>query len=195
MDIIKKINKMTSDELLKQVETLILNSKKMRDNILSNSNINSIKLLINDTFVFDTYNYMITLRIILTNNKEDLHKLFQAEKILKKYNFELNTDTNLLNLIINLITKTDNKYQKIFLAKMGKSMQKFGTEKNINSESKDNINKIVTIISQLEQSESSLINIIDKPLIIKLDRNNIDARSETIMSSVYPDGRIDIIIY
>lgn len=194
MDIIKKINKISCDELLKQIETLIVNSKKMRDHILLNTNVNSIKLLIDDTFVFDTYNYMITLRTLLTNNKEDLHKLSLSEKMLKKYNFELNTDTKLLNLIIELITKTNDEYQKIFLAKMGKSMQKFGTEKNLKSQSKENIDKIINIISQLEQSESSLINIIEKPLIIKLDRSNIDARSESIMSSVYPDGQNNIVV-
>lgn len=194
MDIIKKINKLCGDELIKQIENLILNSKKMREQILKNSNVDSIKLLIEDTFVFDTYNYMINLRLILSDDKNDINNLVLAEKMLKKYNFELNTDVKLLNLIIRLITKTDNKYHKIFLAKMGKSMQKFGTEKHLNAESKDSHNKILNIITQLEQTESSLINIIEKPLVIKLDRNNIDARSESIMSSVYPDKQNNIIV-
>jgi Zn-dependent oligopeptidase len=194
MDIIKKINKLCGEELIKQIENLISNSKKMREQILSNTNVNSIKLLIEDTFVFDTYNYMINLRLIISDDKNDINNLLLAEKMLKKYNFELNTDVKLLNLIIKLITKTDNKYHKIFLAKMGKSMQKFGTEKYLNSESKESHNKITNIITQLEQTETSLINIIEKPLVIKLDRNNIDARSESIMSSVYPDKQNNIIV-
>ncbi len=194
MDIIKKINKLCGEELIKQIENLISNSKKMREQILSNTNVDSIKLLIEDTFVFDTYNYMINLKLLISDDKNDINKLLLAEKMLKKYNFELNTDVKLLNLIIKLITKTDNKYHKIFLAKMGKSMQKFGTEKYLNSESKESHNKITNIITQLEQTESSLINIIEKPLVIKLDRNNIDARSESIMSSVYPDKQNNIIV-
>jgi len=39
----------------------------------------------------------------------------------------------------------------------------------------------------LEQTENNIYNLIEKSIKLKIDRSKIDARSELIMSSVYPD--------
>ena len=66
-------------------------------------------------------------------------------------------------------------------------MEKFGTNM-------DNTDKIGKILLQLEQTENTLLNNLDRSLKLKIDRKKIDARSESIMSSVYPDDNSMVII-
>jgi Zn-dependent oligopeptidase len=145
-----------------------------------------IKCLIRDTFIFDTYYCILNLRL-LTDTNDNYKLLLMAETKLKNYNINFNKNTNLLNLIIDLIKNTDNIYNKIFLAKMGQSFEKCGIHTN-------NAEKVSKILLQLDQTENVILNNIDKPTKIKLDRTKIDARSESIMSSVYPDNDNNILL-
>jgi len=63
---------------------------------------------------------------------------------------------------------------------MGQSFEKFGTRF-------DNVDKISNILIQLEQTENAIFTNIEKPVQMNIDRKRIDARSESIMSSVYND--------
>ena len=190
MDIIKKIFNLNSNNLLDKIDNIIQESKQMIEKILQDTNMTTddkIKYLIRDTFIFDTYYCIINLRLLLCNSNNDYKILMMAETKLKNYNTLFNKNNNLLNLIIELIKNTDDAYNKIFLAKMGQSFEKYGTRVN-NSE---NISKILL---QLDQTENIILNNIDKSIKIKIDRSKIDARSESIMSSVYPDNENNIIL-
>ena len=190
MDIIKNIFNLKSDDLLIKVNNIIEESKQTINRIISDNSIlddNKIKLLIKDTFIFDTYYSVINLRILISESNYDYKTLLMAETKLKNYNTIFNTNKDLLNLIINLIKNTNDIYNKIFLAKMGKSFEKYGTRL-------DNTEKISKILIQLDQTENVILNTIEKPTKIKLDRNKIDARSESIMSSVYPDSEHNILL-
>lgn len=182
MDIIKKTIYLKDNDIIKQIQQLIDNSKITYNKILDN-NIDyksKIKLLMDDTFLCDTYFGIINLMLLLCD-KNDYKNWSCAEIMLKKYNIEINSDENLFNFVIETIKKTDNIYDKIFLSKIGKSINKYGIQN-------DNKEKISKIIEQLEKTENSIFNTIDKPISFKINRKNIDARSESIMSSVYPDN-------
>ena len=103
-----------------------------------------------------------------------------VESLLKKYNFEINKNDKLLQFLIESIKHTDDFYDKIFISKIAKSLNKFG----INNDKKD---KITKIIEQLDKTENDILNTLDKSVSFKINRNKIDARSESIMSTVYPD--------
>jgi len=182
MDIIKKIFNLHHNDLLTKINNIISESEKMIENILNNqiSDQDKIRLLIEDTFLFDTYYGVINIKILLAESNDELKSLIMTETKLKNYNINFNKNKKLLDLIINLIKTTDDQYDKIFLAKMGQSIEKFGTRC-------DNVDKISKILIQLEQTENNILNSIEKPLVIKLDRNKIDAQSDSIMSSVYND--------
>lgn len=183
MDIIKRIFNLDHNELLIKINNLISESDKMverllQDNILKNED--KIKLLIEDTFIFDTYYGIINLKLLVAESNDEIANLSIAETKLKNYNIKFNKNKELLELIIVLIKETENNYDKIFLAKMGQSFEKFGTRF-------DNVDKISNILIQLEQTENAIFTNIEKPVQMKIDRKRIDARSESIMSSVYND--------
>lgn len=187
MDIIKKIFNLNYNDLLTKINNIISESEQMINKILTDNNLSAndkIKFLIKDTFVFDTYYCIINTRLLLSSNNE-IKTLSIAETKLKNYNINFNKNKDLLNLIINLMKETDDIYNKIFLAKMGQSFEKYGTRT-------DNVDKISRLLLQLDQTEDLILNNIEKPTKIKFDRKNIDARSESIMSSVYPDNENNI---
>lgn len=189
MDIIKKIFNLNYNDLSTKINNIISESEQMIIKILTDNNLSAddkIKFLIKDTFIFDTYYCIINTRLLLSSNDE-LKTLAMAETKLKNYNINFNKNKNLLNLIIVLIKQTDDIYNKIFLAKMGQSFEKYGTRT-------DNVDKISRLLLQLDQTENVILNNIEKPTKIKLDRKNIDARSESIMSSVYPDNQNNILL-
>jgi Zn-dependent oligopeptidase len=189
MDIIKKIFNLNHNDLLIKINNIISESEQMINKILIDDNLSAddkIKFLIKDTFIFDTYYCIINVKILLSTNDE-YKTLSMAETKLKNYNINFNKNKNLLNLIINLMKHTDDVYNKIFLAKMGQSFEKYGTRT-------DNVDKISKILLQLDQTENVILDNIEKPTKIKLDRKNIDARSESIMSSVYPDNENNIFL-
>jgi Zn-dependent oligopeptidase len=182
MDIIKKIFNLNHNDLLTKINNIIYESEKMIENILNNqiNDQDKIRLLIEDTFLFDTYYGVINIKILLAESNDELKSLIMAETKLKNYNTNFNKNKRLLELIINLIKTTEDQYNKIFLAKMGQSIEKFGTRF-------DNDDKISKILIQLEQTENNILNTIEKSLSIKLDRKKIDAHSDSIMSTVYND--------
>ena len=82
--------------------------------------------------------------------------------LLKFFNKTKNsTNKKLLDTIIELIKDTDNMYDKIFLSKMGRSMEKYGLNTN-------NPKKVSKILMQLEQTENTIFNSLEKPLKIKI---------------------------
>ena len=182
MDIIKKIFNLNHNDLLTKINNIISESEKMIENILINkiNDQDKIKLLIEDTFLFDTYYGVINVKILLSESNNELKSLIMAETKLKNYNTNFNKNKKILELIINLIKTTEDQNNKLFLAKMGQSIEKFGTRF-------DNVDKISKILIQLEQTENNILNTIEKSLSIKLDRKKIDAQSDSIMSSVYND--------
>jgi Zn-dependent oligopeptidase len=193
MDIIKKIFNLKSNILLDKINSIIKESEQMINKITLKNDMSpddKIKCLIRDTFIFDTYYCIINLRLLLSET-DDTKILLMAETKLKNYNIDFNKNINLLNLIVDLIKNTDDIYNKIFLAKMGQSFEKYGCNLLIPT---NNSEKIPKILLQLEQTENVVLANIDKPTKIKLDRTKIDARSESIMSSVYPDNQNNILL-
>jgi len=192
MDIVRKIYNLKGDEILIKIKQIISESELIYQKIFSNNSEletdikTKIKLLTNDTFIFDTYMGIINL-MILISNKDDYKNWVLAEKYLKDFNNKINQSEDLLNFVIESIKTCDNYYDKIFLAKIGRSLDRSGIRTN----SKEKISKI---ISQLEVTENNILNTLDKPTQVKLDRSKIDARSESIMSSVYPDDNNIILL-
>jgi hypothetical protein len=181
MDIIKKTIILKNNDIINKIHQIIENSKNIYNKIFDKDidYKSRIKLLIEDTFISDIYLSIINL-MILISEKEDYKNWIQAESLLKKYNIEINKNDKLLEFLIESIKHTDDFYDKVFLAKIGKSLNKFG----INNEKKE---KITKIIEQLDKTENDILNNLDKSISFKINRNKIDARSDSIMSSVYPD--------
>jgi hypothetical protein len=189
MDILKKIINLKGENINTQIKQIINNSESIYNKIFSDNNIDiqvKIKLLSDDTFIFDTYMGIINL-MILISDKDDYKNWLIAEKLLKDFNNNINQNDKLLEFVINSIKISDNFYDKIFLAKIGRSLDKNG----IRSGMKEKINKIII---QLENTENNILHTLDKPIPIKLNRKQIDARSESIMSSVYPDENDTILL-
>ena len=189
MDIINKLNRLSHNELNQKIEILISKSIDTRKIISEDttSNENKIKLLVNDTFTFNLYSSCIYLLELKETNKEA--KLFYEKigNVLKEYNISYNADINLLKSILKMCTESNNPDVKFFLLRNIKSMEKYGTCNN-------NHKKILQLLTNIEQTESIIINILDKPLKINIDRNKIDAKSESIVSSVYPNKQNIILI-
>jgi Zn-dependent oligopeptidase len=184
MDIIRKISLLHGDQLINYIKESINQSDILINKIINNSDIsdkNKIKMLIEDTYMFDTYVGIVNLMTLICDNNSDHRYWLMADTILKDHNYKFNTNKKLLDEIIELIKNTDNVYDKIFLSKMGRSMEKYGLNTN-------NAERVSKILIQLEQTENTIFNTLEKPLKIKIDRKKIDARSDSIMSSVYPDN-------
>ena len=180
MDIIKKTINLKNNDIINKIQQIIENSKNIYNKIFDdNMDYNTrIKLLIEDTFICDTYLSIINL-MILISEKEDYKNWIFADNLLKKYNVEINKNEKLLNFLIESIKHTNNFYDKIFISKIAKSLNKFGIN--------NNKEKITKIIEQLDKTENDILNTLDKSVSFKINRNKIDARSESIMSTVYPD--------
>jgi len=180
MDTIKKLIKLNPQQLKDKILFLIEKSREMRIKIISKplDDNDKIKLLVDDTFIF----HCITMIIQLQSLKYNLTEYDSLLKILTDYNIEFNVDIKLLNAIIILYKNINNEDSKFFILKLIKSMEKYGT---CNNEHK----KILDIFSYNEETEDLINVILDKPVQIRIDRRNIDAKSESIMTEVYPDKK------
>ncbi len=171
-----------------KIENLINHSIDIRNKILSDiSSEQKIKLLIDDIFNFNIYIICLNLILVKISNKEEISTITNIILKLKEYNYIFNTDIKLLNVILKLYNHTKNPDELFFLMKIIKSMEKYGT---CNSNHKS----ILSILSIIDSTENLILDILDKPLSINIDRSKIDAHSESIMSSVYPDRHNKIII-
>lgn len=187
MDILRKLINLKGDEINTQINQIIQNSEAVYNKIFNNIDIKiKIKLLSDDTFIFDTYMGIINLMILICD-KNDYKNWINAENKLRDFNNKINQNEKLLNFVIDSIKITDNYYDKIFLSKIGRSLDKNGVRTDI----KEKINKIIL---QLENTENIILQTLDKSIPIKLNRKQIDARSESIMSSVYPDDNDTILL-
>jgi len=146
-------------------------------------NIDKIKLLVDDTFIF----HIVTMIVQIQNLKTNMTEYDDLLKQLTDYNIEFNTDIKLLNAIIVLYKNTENDDDKFFLLKLIKSMEKYGTCNNDHE-------KILEIFKYNEETEDLINTILNKPTQIRIDRKNIDAKSESIMTEVYPDKKNNIYI-
>jgi hypothetical protein len=186
MDIIKKLIKLNESNLNSNIESLISKSIDTRKIIYGDktSTENKIKLLVNDTFLFNLYSSCLFLLESITVDKNEKEIYTTQLKKLQNYNIQYNTDIELLKKIIEIykqLSKDKNEEDtKFFLLRTIKSMEKYGTC------SKDHM-KVINLLHNIDNIENLIINILDKPLKINIDRNKIDAQSESIMSSVYPN--------
>jgi hypothetical protein len=185
MDTIKKLIKLNIEQLNEKVVFLIEKSREMKMKVISKplDNTDKIKLLVDDTFIFHIITMIVHIKSLQTNSNEFNDLL----KKLLDYNIEFNTDIKLLNAIINLYKNIDNEDSKFFILKLIKSMEKYGTCNNDHA-------KILEIFKYNEETEDLIDTILNKPTQIKIDRKNIDAKSESIMTEVYPDKKNNIYI-
>jgi hypothetical protein len=188
MDIIQKIMKIPIKSIPDKIENLINHSIDIRNKILKDiPSDQKIKLLIDDIFNFNIYIICLNLILIKTSNKENIQILTHMITQLKEYNYAFNTDVKLLKVILQLYSYTKNPDEIFFLMKIIKSMEKYGS---CNSKHES----ILKILKIIDSTENLISDILDKPLSINIDRSKIDAQSESIMSSVYPDKQNKIII-
>ena len=171
-----------------KIENLINHSIDIRNKILKDiPSEQKIKLLIDDIFNFNIYIICLNLILVKTSNKENIQILTHMISQLKEYNYAFNTDVKLLKVILQLYSYTKNPDEIFFLMKIIKSMEKYGS---CNSKHES----ILKILKIIDSTENLISDILDKPLSINIDRSKIDAQSESIMSSVYPDKQNKIII-
>ena len=189
MDIIKKLVKFSPEILNDKIDNLINKSIDTRKIVINgNTSIdNKIKVLVDDTYSFNLYSNCLYLMELKETNREVKKQYQELNELLKQHNIKYNTDINLLKAILELYAKTDNTDKKFFLLKTIKSMEKFGT-------CSENHKKILALTQNIEQTENIINDILEKPLKINIDRNKIDAESESIVSSVYPDKQNHIYI-
>jgi len=185
MDNIKKLIKLNYDQLNEKIIFLIEKSREMKMKVISKplDNNDKLKLLVDDTFIF----HIITMIVQIKSLQVKTNEYNVLLKKLLDYNIEFNTDIALLNAIINLYKTIDNEDSKFFILKLIKSMEKYGTCNNDHA-------KILEIFKYNEETEDLIDTILNKPTQIKIDRNNIDAKSESIMTEVYPDKKNNIYI-
>jgi hypothetical protein len=188
MDIIQKIMKIPIKSMPDKIDNLISHSIDIRNKILQNiPSEQKIKLLIDDIFNCNIYIICLDLILIKTTDRENIKIISNMIDQLKEYNYAFNTDIKLLKVILQLYSYTKNPDELFFLMRIIKSMEKYGTC-NSNHES------ILKILKIIDSTENLISDILDKPLSINIDRSKIDAQSESIMSSVYPDRQNKIII-
>lgn len=180
MDTIKKLIKLNSKQLKEKITFLIEKSREMRLKVINKplDDNDKITLLVDDTFIFHIITMIIQIQSIRTSTSEYDELL----KILLNYNIEFNTDIKLLNAIIVLYKNINNEDAKFFILKLIKSMEKYGTCNNEHA-------KILEIFKSNEETEDIINIILNKPTQIRIDRKNIDAKSESIMTEVYPDKK------
>ena len=189
MDIIKKLSKLDGEMYINNINSLIKKSREVRTKLLvpDISDEVKIKLLIDDIYLFNVYNQCLVLNCFRTNNKVDLENYNKCLDLIQNYNYEFNQDVEVLKKVIQLHSKTTNLDHKFFLFKIIKSQEKYGTcNKNHTS--------ILNIIKNIDKSENIINEILSKPVLINVDRQNIDAHSSSIVSSVYPDKKNTITI-
>jgi Zn-dependent oligopeptidase len=193
MDILKKYSKLSGEQILQKLELYTMKSDEVK-NKLNNDNISfeqKIKFLIEDTFTSNAINSIVTLMLLIDDNINNLPVWEKAQSVIYKQNHLFNTDQKLYNNIIKLINNNNDSidsYQRIFLSKLLKSMKKFGCSDTVNS------SKISQLINSIDNSEDLIYNSIQKPLIMQINRSNIDAHTESIMSAVQPDKKNNMII-
>jgi len=180
MDTIKKLIKLNSKQLKEKIDFLIEKSREMRLKVINKpiDDCNKITLLVDDTFIF----HIITMIIQIQATHSSTNEYDELLKILINYNIEFNTDIKLLNAIIILYKNATNDDTKFFILKLIKSMEKYGT-------CNDSHSKILEIFKSNEETEDIINVILNKPTQIRIDRKNIDAKSESIMTEVYPDKK------
>ena len=183
MDITKKIFQIEPLKLRNYITGFIHNSNELINKIKTNmelTNKQKIKLLIEDTFVYNLLVQHVLLGKILNYNTDNYKYWTESDMQLLKHNINFNSDPELFEIIKELIKTSIEIGDKIFLNKMGRRMQMHGTEVNKCVE----INKIIETINT---TENIITSIVEKKFKFQIDRKNIDANTETIMSSVYPD--------
>lgn len=180
MDTIKKLIKLNSKQLREKIDFLIEKSREMRLKIINKpiDDANKITLLVDDTFTF----HIITMITQIQATRATTTEYDELLKILLNYNIEFNTDIKLLNAIIILYKNITDNNVKFFILKLIKSMEKYGTCNNEHA-------KILEIFKSNEETEDLINIILNKPTQIRIDRKNIDAKSESIMTEVYPDKK------
>lgn len=180
MDTIKKLIKLNYNQLKEKINFLIEKSREMRMKVINKplNNNDKIKLLVDDTFIF----HIVTMITQIQHLRISTSECDDLMTLLINYNIEFNTDINLLNAIIVIYKNTDNEDSKFFILKLIKSMEKYGTCNNDHQ-------KILEIFKYNEETEDLINSILNKPTQIRIDRKNIDAKSESIMTEVYPDKK------
>ena len=115
MDIIRTIIELSGENIIKHIENLIIKSDNDIKNLLTDKigYKNKIKILIENTFLFDTYNGVINLMNLI--NTQDIFFWKKADSLISEFNIKFNTNKDLLSLIIGLIEKTDDKYENDYI--------------------------------------------------------------------------------
>jgi len=189
MDIIKKISKFDGLTFIENIQSLVKKSREVRNKILNQSLSNElkVKLLIDDIYLFNVYNQILLLNSLKSTNKLDIENFSKALELINNYNYEFNQDVELLKKVIEIYSSEQNPDIKFFLFKIIKSQEKMGTCNKKHDE-------VLVHVKNIDKITDLINDFLVKPVSITIDRNNIDARSESIVSSVYPDKKNNILI-
>ena len=189
MDIIKRLSKIDGETYINDINSLIKKSRDIRRKLVQQdiSDEVKIKLLIEDVYLFNVYNQCLVLNSLRATNKVDLENYNKCLELIQEYNYEFNQDIEVLKQVMILQTKTNNPDYKFFLFKVIKSQEKYGS---CNEKHRD----IFNLIKIIDKNEGLISDILSKPVSLQIDRQNIDAQSSSIVSSVYPDRKNIIVI-
>ena len=118
MDLIKKLFKFNGESYLNYIKSTINNSKEIRNKILKEEldTQQKIKLLIDDTYTFNILIKCLLTKLLITNNKMELEYYDKCNSIIDEYNYNFNTDVELLT---DTSTSTEyttglNSFQLVF---------------------------------------------------------------------------------
>lgn len=181
MDITKCIMELRGSDITDQISSIIKKSVETRKKVVETADASTcVKLLMTDTFSYNTTMSAVCLMTYISN-RYDLKFWNVADDMLTKYNVEFNTDNVLFKKILQITKKIKNQHHKLFCITMLKSMEKFGL-------SSGNKTKVVALIDNIDRTEKMISEYMAKPTRIKFDRSAIDYQSESLISSVNPDG-------
>jgi Zn-dependent oligopeptidase len=193
MDLLKKYSKFSGEQILQKLELYITKSNEVKNKFNNNtiSYEQKIKFLIEDTFTCNAINSVITLMFLIDDNINNLPIWEKAQNIIYNHNMLFNTDLNFKNNINDIIIKHRNNldsYQQIFLSKLLNSINFYGCD------NENDCAYITKIIKNIDNSDDLIYNTLQKPLIMQINRSNIDAHTESIMSAMQPNKKSNMII-
>lgn len=149
------------NKISKETDILISRSKTARNLILklsTDNKINCIKIigiLADDTFEFNSFHSLSKLLKLVSPDK-NIRKLWESiDKLLTIYIDKFYTDIELFNKLSEIPFRYLDDYDKIFLNKIMKCFEKYGL---VAGNTKDKINVVTNLYSQINSLENKIIN-------------------------------------
>jgi len=180
MDIICGFINLRKNEITNYTDKLIEKSREIKRRLILTSDVKLfIKLILNDIYIYNTFSSFVGYSSLVSSN-EDFKYWKIADDKLYSYNLEFNTDKELYDKLIYIISK--NKTNNIYLEKIKKSMEKHNCHKD-----KKTMEVTLSLIKNIDLIESKILDSLSNSVHIDIDKKNLGTESDTVLSSVYDE--------